>query len=108
MSLEEIIQELKKIEDAAVIAQSIINDFKSPFEIEEKEIFVTVILSKVALSLIIIVALYFLSGVISDFFFESRKYQTLIELIAVAILFQSFFGVIVGHFQAIQNFKVFS
>lgn len=37
-----IIQELKKIEDAAVIAQSIINDFKSPFEIEEKEIFVTV------------------------------------------------------------------
>lgn len=73
-----------------------------------KEIFVTVILSKVALSLIIIVALYFLSGVISDFFFDSRKYQKLIELIAVAILFQSFFGVIVGHFQAIQNFKVFS
>ena len=73
-----------------------------------KGIFVTVILSKVALSLIIIVALYFLSGVISDFFFESRKYQTLIELIAVAILFQSFFGVIIGHFQAIQNFKVFA
>ncbi len=73
-----------------------------------KGIFVTVILSKVALSLIIIVALYFLSGVISDFFFDSRKYQKLIELIAVAILFQSFFGVIVGHFQAIQNFKVFS
>lgn len=73
-----------------------------------KGIFVTVILSKVALSLIIIVALYFLSGVISDFFFESRKYQKLIELIAVAILFQSFFGVIIGHFQAIQNFKVFA
>jgi len=73
-----------------------------------KEIFVTVILSKVALSLIIIVALYFLSGVISDFFFDSRKYQKLIELIAVAILFQSFFGVIIGHFQAIQNFKVFA
>lgn len=73
-----------------------------------KEIFITVILSKVALSLIIIVALYFLSGVISDFFFGSRKYQKLIELIAVAILFQSFFGVIIGHFQAIQNFKVFA
>lgn len=73
-----------------------------------KGIFVTVILSKVALSLIIIVALYFLSGVISDFFFESRKYQKLIELIAVAILFQSFFGVIIGHFQAIQNFKFFA
>lgn len=37
-----IIQELKKIEEAAVIAQNIINDFKSPFEIEEKEIFITV------------------------------------------------------------------
>ena len=37
-----IIQELKKIDEAAVIAQKIINDFKSPFEIEEKEIFITV------------------------------------------------------------------
>jgi diguanylate cyclase (GGDEF)-like protein/PAS domain S-box-containing protein len=37
-----IIQELKKIEEAAIIAQNLINDFKSPFEIEEKEIFVTV------------------------------------------------------------------
>lgn len=73
-----------------------------------KEIFVTVILSKIALSLLVITTLYFLSGFISDFFFETRQYQGLIEIIAVAVLFHAFFGVIVSHFQAVQNFKVFA
>ncbi|MEA3523607.1 MAG: flippase [Campylobacterota bacterium] len=73
-----------------------------------KEIFVTVILSKVVLSLLVISALYCSSGFISDFFFDTRQYQGLIEIISIAILFHSFFGVIVSHFQAVQNFKVFA
>ncbi len=73
-----------------------------------KEIFVTVILSKIVLSLLVITILYFSSGFISDFFFETRQYQGLIEIVAVAILFHTLFGVIVSHFQAIQNFKVFA
>lgn len=73
-----------------------------------REIFITVILSKVVLSLLVIATLYFLSGFLSEFFFGSYKYQKLIELIAIAILFHSFFGVVVSHFQAVQNFKVFA
>ncbi len=73
-----------------------------------KEIFVTVILSKVMLSLLVITTLYFSSGFISDFFFESREYKRLIEIIAIAILFHAFFAVIVSHFQAVQNFKIFA
>ena len=72
-----------------------------------KEIFVTVILSKVILSLLVISTLYFSSGLISDFFFESIEYQRLIKIIAIAILFHAFFSVIVSHFQAVQDFKVF-
>jgi len=73
-----------------------------------KEIFVTVILSKVVLSLLVISTLYFSSGLISDFFFESREHQRLIEIIVITILFHAFFGVIVSHFQAVQNFKAFA
>ncbi|PPK59393.1 O-antigen/teichoic acid export membrane protein [Malaciobacter marinus] len=73
-----------------------------------REIFITVILSKVVLSLFIIAILYFLSGFLSEFFFGSYKYQKLIETIAIAILFHSFFGVVVSHYQAVQNFKVFA
>lgn len=73
-----------------------------------KEIFVTVILSKVVLSLVVISTLYFSSGLISDFFFESKEYKRLIEIIAIAILFHAFFAVIVSHFQAVQNFKIFA
>lgn len=73
-----------------------------------KEIFVTVILSKVVLSLVVISTLYFSSGLISDFFFESEEYKRLIEIIAIAILFHAFFAVIMSHFQAVQNFKIFA
>jgi len=73
-----------------------------------KEIFVTVVLSKVVLSLLVISALYFSSGLISYFFFETRQYQGLIEIISIAIIFHAFFGVIVSHFQAVQNFKTFA
>lgn len=73
-----------------------------------KEIFVTVILSKVVLSFVVISTLYFSSGLISDFFFESREYQGLIKIIALAIIFHAFFAVIVSHFQAVQNFKFFA
>lgn len=73
-----------------------------------REIFITVIVSKVALSFLVIVTLYISSNFISEFFFGSVQYKEIIELIAVAILFHSFFGVIVSHFQAVQNFKFFS
>lgn len=73
-----------------------------------REIFITVILSKVALSFLVIVILYISSSLISEFFFATVQYTKIIELIAVAILFHSFFGVIVSHFQAVQNFKIFS
>jgi O-antigen/teichoic acid export membrane protein len=76
--------------------------------LKAKEIFVTVILSKVILSLLVITTLYFSAGLISDFFFESREYKRLIEIIAIAILFHAFFAVIVSHFQAVQNFKIFA
>jgi O-antigen/teichoic acid export membrane protein len=76
--------------------------------LKAKEIFVTVILSKVILSLLVITTLYFSAGLISDFFFESREYKRLIEIIAIAILFHAFFAVIVSHIQAVQNFKIFA
>jgi O-antigen/teichoic acid export membrane protein len=76
--------------------------------LKAKEIFVTVILSKVILSLLVITTLYFSAGLISDFFFESREYKRLIEIIAIAILFHAFFAVIMSHFQAVQNFKIFA
>ena len=73
-----------------------------------KEIFVTVILSKVILSLLVVTTLYCSSGFLSDFFFQTREYQGVIEIIAIAILFHALFGVIVNHFQAVQNFKIFA
>lgn len=73
-----------------------------------KEIFVTVILSKILLSLVVISILYFSSGFISNFFFETKKYQELIKIIAMAIIFHASFSVVVSHFQAIQNFKIFA
>lgn len=73
-----------------------------------REIFITVILSKLTLSFVPIVIFYIASSSISEFFFGSVHYKGLLELIAVAILFHSFFRVIVSHFQAIQNFKIFA
>jgi O-antigen/teichoic acid export membrane protein len=73
-----------------------------------KEIFFTVVVSKIVLSFIIILSLYFLSEYISVFFFESDIYTKLIQLISVAILFHSIYGVIVANLQAKQHIKQFA
>lgn len=76
--------------------------------VKAKDIFVTVVLSKVILSFLITTVLFFTSDFISLYFFEISIYSQLIQLIAFSIFFHAFFGVIVSHFQAIQNFKVFA
>jgi O-antigen/teichoic acid export membrane protein len=73
-----------------------------------KEIFFTIVVSKIVLSFIVALSLYFLSEYISVFFFESNIYAKLIELISVAILFHSIYGVMVANYQAKQHFKQFA
>ncbi len=76
--------------------------------VKAKDIFVIVVLSKVILSFLITTVLFFTSDFISLYFFEISIYSELIQLIALSIFFHAFFGVLVSHFQAIQNFKVFA
>lgn len=73
-----------------------------------KEIFITTLLSKIVLSLVITIILFLFSRFISDFFFATYNYASLIEIVSLSILFHATLNVIVGHFQAKQNFKVFA
>ncbi len=73
-----------------------------------KEIFYTVIISKIVLSFIVILFLYFLSDHISLFFFETNVYSKLIQFISIAILFHSINSVIIANYQAKQQFKYFA
>jgi len=73
-----------------------------------KEIFQTVVLSKLVLSLAIIFILFFLSSLISLYFFGTSEYAHVIEFISLSVFFHVFFGVVVSHFQAIQKIKVFT
>ena len=70
-----------------------------------REIFFTIVVSKIILSIIIMVCLYILSGYISQFFFETMKYQHIIMFIGVGVLFHSMLGVVISHYQATQHFK---
>lgn len=73
-----------------------------------KEIFFTVIISKILLSFIVTGILFFLSASLSYFFFETYKYASVIKLISFSILFHSIFSVIIAHYQANQKFKEFA
>ncbi len=73
-----------------------------------KEIFSTVIISKIVLSFIVILFLYFLSDYISLFFFKTNIYSKLIQFISIAILFHSIYSVIVANYQTKQQFKYFA
>jgi len=72
------------------------------------EIFFTVIVSKIILSLISIFSLFLLSSHISIFFFDSNVYTKLIKFISIAILFHSIYGVIIANYEAKQNFKQYA
>ncbi len=73
-----------------------------------REIFFTVIVSKIILSLIIISFLYLSSNYISTFFFDTTQYAQLIEFISFAILFHSLYGIIVSDYQAKQLFREYA
>ncbi len=70
-----------------------------------REIFFTIVVGKIIFSIIVMVCLYILSGYISQFFFETMKYQHIIMFIGVGVLFHSMLGVVISHYQAIQHFK---
>ena len=44
----------------------------------------------------------------SEFFFGTRIYQDVIKIVAIGIFFHSLFLVVISHFQAKQNFLIFS
>ena len=69
-----------------------------------REIFSTIFLSKVLLSILITVILFWLAPILSTFLFENRLYTSHIQLISIAIIFHALFGVVKGHLQAIQKF----
>jgi len=75
---------------------------------QSREIFFTVIISKIVLSILIIISLYFLSEYISIFFFDSNIYSKLIQFISFAILFHSIVSVIAANYQAKQQFRYFA
>jgi O-antigen/teichoic acid export membrane protein len=74
---------------------------------KSKEIFFTIMMSKIALSFISILLLCFLSDYISIFFFQTKIYSQIIEFISIAILFHSIFAIVVANYQAKQQFKYF-
>ena len=75
---------------------------------KSKEIFFTVVISKVVLSFFVISLLYFFSQSLSIFFFETDLYSKLIEFISFAVFAHSLYSVIVSHYQAKQQFKKYA
>lgn len=69
------------------------------------EIFCTIVISKVILSIVVIVCLYLFSGFMSQFFFDTLKYRHILSFIGIGVLFHSIFGVIISYYQATQHFK---
>ncbi len=74
----------------------------------QKEILTTIIFSKIVLSLFLMTILFFTAKEISIFFFDTENFKDSILVIAFAIVLHSIFAVILGHYQAIQNFKIYS
>ncbi|KGQ52459.1 hypothetical protein JL12_00910 [Gallibacterium anatis 10672-6] len=75
---------------------------------KEDEIFITIVIGKVIVSIFTISIFYLLSGRLSEFFFGTRIYQDVIKIVAIGIFFHSLFLVVISHFQAKQNFLIFS
>ncbi len=75
---------------------------------KSKEIFFTVFISKIGLSLITGLAFFVMSEYISFFFFQTKDYAQVLQFISMAIMFHAFFSVIVAHYQAKQQFTWFA
>ncbi len=75
---------------------------------KSKEIFFTVLVSKIILSILVMTVLYLVSFHLSLFFFDTHHYSKLIEFIAISILFHSLMSVIVSQYQAKQKFKEYA
>lgn len=75
---------------------------------KSKDIFFTIIITKIILSLFIILILYFIAQDLSGFFFNTAYYTQIIQFISFAILFHSIFSVVIANFQAQQKFKEFA
>jgi len=75
---------------------------------KERDIFATMLISKLVLACFVVITLFFLSGFVSRFFFSEEAYSGLIKCISIAVLFHSFFHMFVIRDQALQNFKRFS
>ena len=73
-----------------------------------KDIFITAMLSKVIISIALIVTSFFCSSWISIYFFGNDIYSDLIVLITISVLFSQIFNVMVIHLQALQKFKLYS
>ncbi len=73
-----------------------------------KEIFLTIFFSKIFLSFVVISLFFLSSSKISEFFFESDKYINSLKMVSIAILFHALYSLFTAHFQAIQNFRLFS
>lgn len=71
----------------------------------EKEIFLTIVISKFLFAMPIVIGLILSSDFISIFFFSTNQYAKLIDFISVGVIFHSFFNLVVARFQAIQKFR---